>query len=109
MRVRDDLSPRNHPPLTGDSAIAGSLNEKRGPLRMKEGAVQYEMNGDTGGITHRNSRSPFEMTKNVYFPFACPISATPTLRGFHCISLRERRMKGSSAPAPQSVGQQKTL
>ncbi len=31
------------------------------------------------------------------------------LHRFYYISLRERRMKGSSAPAPQSVGQQKTL
>lgn len=32
-----------------------------------------------------------------------------SLRRFHCLSLRERRMRGSSAPAPRSVVQQKTL
>lgn len=31
------------------------------------------------------------------------------LRRFYYISLRERRMRGSSAPAPRPVGQQKTL
>lgn len=72
MRVRDDLLPRNRPPLTGDSAIAGSLNEKCGPLRMKEGAVHFALNGDTGGIAQRNSLSPFEMTEKRIFSFRLP-------------------------------------